>query len=62
MRSNLNFNNLSTSNTYDNKELEVTIKDFGGADYSHSTLFVDTSRATESIRRERDLEKYIKHL
>ncbi len=47
MRSNLNFNNLSTSNTYDNKELEVTIKDFGGADYSHSTLFVDTSRATE---------------
>ena len=47
MRDKLNFRGLSTSNTSDNAEKEVAIKSFGGVDYSHSTLFVDTSRAVQ---------------
>lgn len=45
MRNGLEFRNLSTSNLSHNYEKELTIKDFGGVDYSNSTLFVDVSRA-----------------
>lgn len=47
MKNKLMFNNLSTSNLSDPSEKEVAIRDFGGVDHSHSTLFVDTSRAVE---------------
>lgn len=41
------FRSLPTSNLSDNAERETSIKDFGGVDYSHSCLFVDTARATD---------------
>lgn len=47
MKNQVTFKNLATSNLSDSAENEVVIKDFGGVDYSHSTLFVDTSRATQ---------------